>query len=71
MLCHECITGVLQVELNRPKALNAMNNQFWIDCEQCFRWVDADPEVHQRLQNPSLQNSTVQRLQMREKTPIS
>ena len=40
-----CAAGVLHVELNRPKALNAMNHQFWLECRQCFYRADADPEV--------------------------
>ena len=39
------MSGVLHVELNRPKKLNAMNNQFWIDCATLFRRADTDPEV--------------------------
>jgi len=36
---------VLQVDLNRPKKLNAMNEDFWIECEKVFDSAAIDPEV--------------------------
>jgi len=36
---------VLHVILNRPQALNAMNNAFWADCKTCFDMIDKDSEV--------------------------
>ncbi|KAJ3339239.1 hypothetical protein HDU93_008447 [Gonapodya sp. JEL0774] len=37
--------GVLHVELNRPKALNAMNATFWREYKDCFDKVAEDGEV--------------------------
>lgn len=34
--------GVVEVALNRPDKLNAMNNQFWRDVRDCFRLFDRD-----------------------------
>lgn len=39
--------GVLHVQLNRPKQLNAMNTVFWRECRDCFRDIadDSDSRV--------------------------
>jgi len=34
--------GVMHVELNRPKKMNAMNHQFWKDCKAAFDALAAD-----------------------------
>ena len=46
----ECILfekseGVAVIKLNRPKVLNAMNKQLWIDFQQALEDVRADPEI--------------------------
>jgi len=37
---------VLEVALNRPEKLNAMNHTFFLEMKRCFRTASADPEVH-------------------------
>jgi enoyl-CoA hydratase len=46
----ECILydkrdGVAVVELNRPKVLNAMNKQLWVDFQAALDDAGADPEI--------------------------
>ena len=36
---------VLQVDINRPKKLNSMNSDFWVEWEQLFEAIGEDPEV--------------------------
>jgi len=35
---------VVQVELNRPKKMNALNKELWMDIGDVFRKIDKDPE---------------------------
>lgn len=35
---------VYHVELNRPKKVNAINEQMWADIGNCFNKLNADPE---------------------------
>jgi enoyl-CoA hydratase/carnithine racemase len=37
--------GVMEVGLNRPDKLNAMNNEFWRDLKSCFERADGDTSV--------------------------
>jgi len=37
--------GVLEVAINRPEALNAFNNAFFIDLKRCMGQASEDPEV--------------------------
>lgn len=37
-------TGVVHVELNRPKKLNAMNGTFWTEIRECFIQLASDPD---------------------------
>ena len=37
--------NVLQVDINRPKKLNSMNEDFWIECEKVFESAACDPDV--------------------------
>jgi len=46
----ECIiyekeTGVATIKLNRPKVLNAMNKQLWLDFQEALENVKSDPEI--------------------------
>lgn len=46
----ECITyekkeGIAVIKLNRPKVLNAMNKQLWLDMQVALEDVRTDPEV--------------------------
>jgi len=36
---------VLQVDINRPKKLNSMNADFWVEWEQLFESIAEDPEI--------------------------
>ena len=36
---------VATVSLNRADKANAMNEAMWTELEQCFNWLDAEPEV--------------------------
>ncbi|MEM9254681.1 MAG: crotonase/enoyl-CoA hydratase family protein [Pseudomonadota bacterium] len=36
---------VATVNLNRPDKANSMNAALWEDLQQCFEWLDAEPEV--------------------------
>lgn len=36
---------VAEVALNRPDKANAMNAPMWIELQQCFEWLDAEPAV--------------------------
>lgn len=36
---------MLHVRLNRPKKLNAMNHQFFLDLKKCFEDINQDEEV--------------------------
>ena len=38
-------TGVCHVELNRPKRLNAMSNEFFAELGQCFRAISRNADV--------------------------
>ncbi|KAG7398146.1 hypothetical protein PHYBOEH_011555 [Phytophthora boehmeriae] len=38
-------SGVLHMKLNRPKVVNAMNMQMWVDLAQAFELVESDPSV--------------------------
>ncbi|KAG2528571.1 hypothetical protein JM18_002007 [Phytophthora kernoviae] len=38
-------SGVLHMKLNRPKVVNAMNMQMWVDLAQAFELVELDPSV--------------------------
>ncbi|XP_061172954.1 delta(3,5)-Delta(2,4)-dienoyl-CoA isomerase, mitochondrial-like [Saccostrea echinata] len=35
---------VVQVEMNRPKKLNAMNRAFWRECRECFQRLSTDED---------------------------
>ncbi|XP_048732727.1 delta(3,5)-Delta(2,4)-dienoyl-CoA isomerase, mitochondrial-like [Ostrea edulis] len=35
---------VVQVEINRPKKMNAMNQAFWRDCRECFQRLSTDQD---------------------------
>ncbi|XP_078315056.1 delta(3,5)-Delta(2,4)-dienoyl-CoA isomerase, mitochondrial-like isoform X2 [Crassostrea virginica] len=35
---------VVQVEMNRPKKLNAMNREFWRECRECFQKLSTDKD---------------------------
>lgn len=37
-------TGVMHVELNRPKKLNAMNGTFWTEIRECFTQLASDTD---------------------------
>ncbi|CAI5703116.1 hypothetical protein KXD40_003912 [Peronospora effusa] len=37
--------GILHLKLNRPKVLNAMNMQMWIDLAQTFEMVESNPRI--------------------------
>ena len=37
--------GILHLKLNRPKVLNAMNMQMWIELAQTFEMVESDPSI--------------------------
>ena len=37
--------GIAVVQINRPKALNALNTETLVELGECFKAVDADPEV--------------------------
>jgi len=37
---------LLEVSLNRPDKLNAMNHQFWLDMRACMETASHDPDVH-------------------------
>jgi len=37
---------VLEVALNRPEKLNAMNNQLFMELKQCLSTASTDPDVH-------------------------
>ncbi|CAI5746732.1 unnamed protein product [Peronospora destructor] len=37
--------GILHLKLNRPKVLNAINMQMWIELAQTFEMVEADPSI--------------------------
>ena len=37
--------NVLQVDINRPKKLNSMNSDFWIEWEQLFEQIQNDSEI--------------------------
>lgn len=37
--------GVLHVEMNRPKQLNAMNRAFWRECRECFADIAGDVDT--------------------------
>lgn len=37
--------GVLEVAINRPEALNAFNNMFFVDLKRCMEQASEDPEV--------------------------
>ena len=37
--------NVLQVDINRPKKLNSMNSDFWIEWEQLFEQIHNDSEI--------------------------
>ena len=37
--------NVLKVDINRPKKLNSMNSDFWIEWEQLFEQIQDDPEI--------------------------
>merc|ERR1712226_225279 len=37
--------NVLQVDINRPKKLNSMNSDFWIEWEQLFEQIHDDSEI--------------------------
>jgi enoyl-CoA hydratase len=46
----ECIiyekeAGIATIKLNRPKVLNAMNRQLWIDFQEALEDVKGDPEI--------------------------
>jgi enoyl-CoA hydratase len=46
----ECIIyekqgGIATIKLNRPKALNAMNKQLWLDFQEALEDVKNDPEI--------------------------
>lgn len=46
----ECIiyekeAGVATIKLNRPKVLNAMNKQLWLDFQEALEDVKGDPEI--------------------------
>lgn len=46
----ECIIyekekGVATIKLNRPKVLNAMNKQLWLDFQEALEDVGCDPEI--------------------------
>ena len=36
---------VLQVDIARPKKLNSMNSDFWVEWEQLFEAIADDPQV--------------------------
>jgi delta(3,5)-delta(2,4)-dienoyl-CoA isomerase len=38
-------TGVCHVELNRPKRLNAMSNEFFSELGQCFRAIARNADI--------------------------
>ncbi|EEY57699.1 Delta(3,5)-Delta(2,4)-dienoyl-CoA isomerase, putative [Phytophthora infestans T30-4] len=38
-------SGVLHLKLNRPKVVNAMNMQMWVDLAEAFELVEQDPSV--------------------------
>ncbi|MFZ4690366.1 MAG: crotonase/enoyl-CoA hydratase family protein [Polymorphobacter sp.] len=38
-------SGIAQVTLNRPQALNTMNKEFWTEIIMVFAAIDADPSV--------------------------
>ena len=35
---------VIEVKLNRPKKLNAMNKAFWREIREAFEWIGQDTE---------------------------
>ncbi|KAG7389636.1 hypothetical protein PHYPSEUDO_010033 [Phytophthora pseudosyringae] len=37
--------GVLHLKLNRPKVVNAMNMQMWVELAEAFKLVELDPSV--------------------------
>jgi enoyl-CoA hydratase len=46
----ECIiyekeTGIATIKLNRPKVLNAMNKQLWLDMQTALADVKSDPDI--------------------------
>ena len=48
---YECIRyekedGIALARLNRPKVLNAMNRQLWLDLQEALTDADNDPAVH-------------------------
>ncbi len=36
---------IATVSLNRPGKANSMNTEMWGELEQCFKWLDIEPEV--------------------------
>lgn len=38
-------SGILEVALNRPKALNAFNRAMWVDLRRCMEMASDDPET--------------------------
>ncbi|KAG6609969.1 Delta(3,5)-Delta(2,4)-dienoyl-CoA isomerase [Phytophthora cinnamomi] len=41
----DAASGVLHLKLNRPKVVNAMNMQMWVELSQAFELVERDPSV--------------------------
>jgi enoyl-CoA hydratase len=41
----DAASGVLHLTLNRPKVVNAMNMQMWVELAQAFELVEQDPSV--------------------------
>ncbi|OWZ23922.1 Delta(3,5)-Delta(2,4)-dienoyl-CoA isomerase [Phytophthora megakarya] len=41
----DAASGVLHLKLNRPKVVNAMNMQMWVDLAEAFQLVELDPSV--------------------------
>ena len=44
-ILYEKSEGVAVIRLNRPKVLNAMNKQLWIEFQQALEDVRADPDI--------------------------
>jgi len=41
--------NIVEVRINRPKKMNAMNRLFWSEIADCFRGIDSNTEVDDRV----------------------
>jgi enoyl-CoA hydratase len=44
-IVYEKIQGIATIKLNRPKVLNAMNKQLWLDIQQALTDAGRDPDI--------------------------